>query len=36
MCEINSVANVQGKGRDDFKMDILYKAEEILRKVGIP
>lgn len=34
MCEINSVANVSGKGRDDFKIDILLKAEELTRKVS--
>ena len=30
-CKINSVANVQGKGRDDFQIIILKKAEEIVR-----
>ena len=34
MCEINSVANTAGKGRDDFKMDILLKAEDINRKIS--
>jgi vacuolar-type H+-ATPase subunit I/STV1 len=34
MCEINAVANTMGKGRDDFKMDVLVKAEEISRKVS--
>lgn len=34
MCEINAVANTLGKGRDDFKVDLLSKAEEIYRKVS--
>lgn len=34
MGEINAVANVMGKGRDDFKLDVLLKAEEIARKVS--
>jgi hypothetical protein len=34
ICEINAVANVQGKGRDDFKLDIILKAEEISKKVS--
>jgi len=34
MCEINAVANTLGKGRDDFKLDLLLKAEEIYRKVS--
>lgn len=33
MCEINSVANTVGKGRDDFKLDILIKAEDLTRKL---
>lgn len=33
VCEINSVANVMGKGRDDFKIEVLLKAEELSRKV---
>ena len=33
MCEINAVSNTLGKGRDDFKIDILVKAEEISKKV---
>ena len=32
MCVINAVANVLGKGRDDFSMDILLKAEDISKK----
>ena len=35
LCEINAVANTIGKGRDDFKIDILLKAEEISRKVTL-
>jgi hypothetical protein len=34
MCEINAVANTLGKGRDDFKLDLLIKAEDIYRKVS--
>jgi hypothetical protein len=34
ICEINAVANVQGKGRDDFKIEILLKAEDLSRKVS--
>ena len=33
--EINSVANVQGKGRDDFSIETLLKAEEINKKSNI-
>lgn len=33
MCEINSIANTQGKGRDDFTLDILLRAEELSSKV---
>ena len=29
-CRINSVANTQGKGRDDFDITILLKAESLL------
>lgn len=32
--EINAVANTAGKGRDDFKLDILLKAEELSRKIS--
>ena len=31
--EINSVANVEGKGRDDLDYQILFEAEGIIRKV---
>ena len=34
LCEINSVANYLGKGRDDFKLGILLAAEDILRKIS--
>ena len=34
ICEINAVANTVGKGRDDFKLEILLKAEEVSRKVS--
>lgn len=30
ICKINSVANTQGKGRDDFTLKLLIKAEEVL------
>ena len=32
LCKINAVANVQGKGRNDFKIDIIERTEEILRQ----
>lgn len=31
--KINSVANVEGKGRDDLKIDILTAAEGIYRRM---
>lgn len=31
LCKINSVANVQGKGRDDFNIEIIERTEEIMR-----
>lgn len=34
MGEINAVANTAGKGRDDFRVDVLLRAEEIARKVS--
>lgn len=34
MCEVNAVANTMGKGRDDFKLDILVKAEEVSKTVS--
>jgi vacuolar-type H+-ATPase subunit I/STV1 len=34
MGEINAVANVVGKGRDDFRLDVLLKAEDVARKVS--
>lgn len=27
LCEINPVANVSGKGRNDFKIEVLLRAE---------
>lgn len=35
ICEINSVANVLGKGRDDFTIDILLKAEDVSKKSSV-
>ena len=32
--KINSVANIEGKGRDDLSIDILLSAEGILRRVS--
>lgn len=29
LCEINPVTNAQGKGRDDFKLEVLLRAEEL-------
>jgi len=29
LCEINPVTNSQGKGREDFKLEVLLKAEEL-------
>lgn len=34
MGQINSVANSEGKGRDDLKIDILESAEGILRRIS--
>lgn len=33
ICLINSVANVEGKGRDDLSYDILQESEGILRRI---
>jgi hypothetical protein len=33
-CQINSVANTAGKGRDDLTLDVLIAAEEISRQVS--
>lgn len=33
-CQLNSIANTEGKGRDDFTIDILLAAEDTLRKVS--
>eukprot|EP00826_Nyctotherus_ovalis_P057033 TRINITY_DN7791_c0_g1_i17.p1 TRINITY_DN7791_c0_g1~~TRINITY_DN7791_c0_g1_i17.p1 ORF type:complete len:318 (-),score=74.23 TRINITY_DN7791_c0_g1_i17:99-1052(-) len=32
--QINVVANTQGKGRDDLKVEVLWEAEKILRRVS--
>ena len=34
MGQINSVANSEGKGRDDLKIDILESAEGILSRIS--
>lgn len=33
MAQINSVANLEGKGRDDLISDILLESEGIIRRV---
>lgn len=35
ICEMNKVANVEGKGRDDFSLNILTVAEAVIRKVSV-
>ena len=30
ICKVNAVANVEGKGRDDFKLSLLEQAEQLL------
>jgi hypothetical protein len=32
VCEINAVANVLGKGREDFEIGVLLKVEDLSRK----
>ncbi len=32
--QINTVANINGKGRDDLSLDILLSAEGILRRIS--
>jgi hypothetical protein len=32
--KINSVANIEGKGREDLKVDILFAAEGITRRIS--
>jgi len=32
LCEINPVTNAQGKGRDDFKLEVLIRAEDLSNK----
>lgn len=34
MAEINKVANVEGKGRDDLTINILIEAESIMRRIS--
>ena len=34
ICQINSVANIDGKGRDDLEYQILVQAELILRRIS--
>lgn len=36
MCEINPVVNIQGKGRDDFTMDVISRAEVLLSNSSMP
>ena len=36
MCEINPVVNIQGKGRDDFTMDVISRAEALLSNISMP
>ena len=35
VCEINAIANTVGKGRDDFRVDVLVKAEEVAVMRGV-
>ncbi len=32
-CQINSIANIQGKGRDDLNIEILLAAEDVSRRI---
>ena len=34
ICQINRVANTEGKGRDDLTLDILVEAEGIIRRIS--
>ena len=34
ICQINKVANSEGKGRDDLTLDILIAAEGVMRKIS--
>lgn len=34
ICEINPVTNVQGKGREDFNLDVLMLAEKLSSKMN--
>ena len=31
ICQVNAVANVEGKGRDDFEFALLEQSEKLLR-----
>lgn len=33
MAQINAVANLEGKGRDDLSPEVLLEAEILIRKV---
>lgn len=33
MAQINAVANLEGKGRDDLGFEVLLEAEGIIRRV---
>lgn len=35
ICEMNKVANIEGKGRDDLTLGILVAAERVIRKVSV-
>lgn len=34
MAQINSVSNIEGKGRDDLELEVLLEAEGILRRIS--
>jgi hypothetical protein len=34
MAQINSVANMEGKGRDDLTHEILFEAEGLIRRIS--
>lgn len=33
MAQINAVANLEGKGRDDLVPEVLFEAEGLIRRV---
>ena len=35
ICDINKIANIEGKGRDDFSLDTLISAENVMKKVSV-